>query len=75
MGKPLLIFFVTATLICMSHPHHSRSQRIYRYLKRSNDEPSRFIDECGGMAYEERLRIVGLTMLETRRLRADMVQL
>jgi len=27
----------------------------------------RFIDECGGMEYEERLRIVGLTTLETRR--------
>jgi len=28
----------------------------------------------GGMEYEERLRIVGQTTLETRRLRVDMVE-
>jgi len=35
---------------------------------------TRFIDASCGMAYDERLRIVGLATLETRRLRADMVK-
>jgi len=33
-----------------------------------------FIDECEGMSCDERLRMVGLTTLETRRLRADMIE-
>jgi len=28
----------------------------------------------GGMSYDDRLRMVGLTTLETRRLRADMIE-
>jgi len=33
-----------------------------------------FITECEGMTYEERLRTTGLTTLETRRLKADMLK-
>ena len=32
------------------------------------------MEECKGMEYEERLRVVGLTTFETRRLRADLVE-
>jgi hypothetical protein len=32
------------------------------------------IDECKGMAYEERLRITGFRNLETRRTRVDMIE-
>ena len=32
------------------------------------------IEECKGRAYEERLGITGLTNLETRRTRADMLE-
>jgi len=31
--------------------------------------------QCGGMAYEMRLSIVGLTTLETRRLQAHLVEI
>ena len=33
------------------------------------------IEECKGMGYEERLRVLKLTTLETRRRRADLVEL
>lgn len=43
-------------------------------LERVQRRATRMIDECKGMDYEERLRITGLTTLETRRLRADLVE-
>ena len=32
------------------------------------------MEECHGKSYEERLRIAGLTTLETRRVRADLIE-
>ena len=32
------------------------------------------IMECKGLNYEDRLKVVGLTTLETRRIRADMIE-
>jgi len=42
--------------------------------RKGSTQASRFIDECRGMSYEDRLKMVGLTTLETRRLRADMIE-
>jgi hypothetical protein len=35
---------------------------------------TKMIDECRGKSYNDRLRILGLTTLETRRVRADMLE-
>jgi len=45
-------------------------------LEKVQRRASRFINECGGrpMSYEDRLRTVGLTTLETRRLRVDRIE-
>jgi len=43
-------------------------------LKKIQRRATRFIDECRGMSYEDRLRRVSLSTLETRRLRADMIE-
>jgi len=43
-------------------------------LEKVQRRATRFIEECRGMSYEYRLRTVGLTTLETRRLRADKVE-
>jgi len=43
-------------------------------LEKEQRRATRVINECGAMTYEERLRMTGLTTLETRRLRADMVE-
>ena len=34
----------------------------------------RATEECNGKSYEERLEIVGITTLENRRMRADLVE-
>jgi len=39
-----------------------------------HDRAKIFIDECECMTYEERLRMTGLTTLETRRLSDEMVE-
>jgi len=44
-------------------------------LKKVQRRATRFTDECGGMEYEDRLKTVGLTTLETRRLKADKFEL
>ena len=43
-------------------------------LERVQRKATRNIDECKGMEYEERLRVTGFKTLETRRLRADLVE-
>jgi hypothetical protein len=43
-------------------------------LERVQRRATRMINECKGRTYEERLRITGLTNLETRRTRADMIE-
>ena len=43
-------------------------------LERVQKRATRMIEECKGKGYEERLKIVGLTTLETRRERADMLE-
>jgi len=43
-------------------------------LEKVQRRATRFINECEGMTYEERLRPTGLTILETRRLRADLLE-
>jgi len=42
-------------------------------LEKVQSRATRYINECGGMSYEDRLKSVRLTTLETRRLRAEMV--
>jgi len=43
-------------------------------LERVQRRMTRMIGRCGGLKYEQRLERVGLTTLETRRLRADLVE-
>jgi ribonuclease P/MRP protein subunit RPP40 len=43
-------------------------------LERVQKRATRMIEECKGKVYEERLKIVELTTLETRRVRADLVE-
>jgi len=54
-------------------PHLIKDVQVLEMVQR---RATRFIDECRGMSYEDRLSIVGLTVttLETRRLRADMIE-
>ena len=43
-------------------------------LEEVQKRATRMIEECAGKTYEERLEIVGLTTLECRRLRADLIE-
>jgi hypothetical protein len=43
-------------------------------LEKVQRRATRMIIECRGLSYEERLKILGLTTLETRRIRADMLE-
>ena len=43
-------------------------------LEKVQKRATRMIKECAGKTYEERLQIVGLTTLECRRLRADLIE-
>jgi hypothetical protein len=43
-------------------------------LEKVQRRATRMIEECKGKAYTERLEMVGLTTLETRRLRADLIE-
>ena len=43
-------------------------------LERVQKRATRMVEECKELDYEERLRRLGLTTLETRRLRADLVE-
>src|SRR5258706_15750989 len=43
-------------------------------LEKVQRRATRMIQECKGKTYAERLEIVGLTTLETRRLRADLLE-
>jgi len=52
-------------------PHLIKDVQVLEKVQR---RATRFIDECKGMSYEDRLRRVWLTTLETRRLRADMLE-
>jgi hypothetical protein len=52
-------------------PHLAKDIEI---LERVQRRATRMIEECKGRAYEERLGITGLTNLETRRTRADMLE-
>ena len=53
-------------------PHLQKDKDV---LERVQRRASRMIEECKGMGYEERLRVLKLTTLETRRRRADLVEL
>jgi hypothetical protein len=52
-------------------PHLAKDIEI---LERVQRRATRMIEECKGRSYEERLGITGLTNLETRRTRADMLE-
>jgi len=52
-------------------PHLIKDLQVLEKVQR---RATRFIDECVGMLQKDRLRMVGLTTLETRRLRADMIE-
>ena len=43
-------------------------------LEKVQRRATRMIEECRGLNYEERLKLTRLTTLETRRLRADMIE-
>ena len=43
-------------------------------LERVQKRATRMIEECKGLSYERRLSLVDLTTLETRRLRADLIE-
>jgi len=43
-------------------------------LKKVQRRATRFIDECRGISYEDRLSMVSMTTMETRRFRADMIE-
>jgi hypothetical protein len=43
-------------------------------LERVQRRATRMVDECRGKSYEERLRCMKLTTLETRRIRADLIE-
>ena len=43
-------------------------------LEKVQRRATRMIEECKGKTYAERLELVGLTTLETRRLRADLIE-
>ena len=43
-------------------------------LERVQRRATRMVEECKGKGYEERLRIMNLTTLETRRVRGDLIQ-
>ena len=43
-------------------------------LERVQKRATRMIEECKGMGYEDRLKELKLTTLETRRIRADLLE-
>ena len=43
-------------------------------LEKVQRRATKMIEECRGKSYEERIQILGLTTLETRRVRADMLE-
>ena len=51
-------------------PHLQKDKEAIEKVQR---RATRMILECRGMSYENRLKKVGLTTLETRRQRADML--
>ena len=52
-------------------PHHASDIVM---LERIQKRATRMIEECKGMAYTQRLNMCILTTLETRRLRADLIE-
>ena len=42
-------------------------------IERVQHRATRMIEECKGLSYEERLKVTGLTSLENRRTRGDMI--
>jgi len=43
-------------------------------MERVQHRATKMIEDCKGMCYEERLKVTGLTTLESRRLRGDMIE-
>ena len=52
-------------------PHYQKDIEVLEKVQR---RATRMIVECKGFSYEDRLRMVELTTLETRRLRADLIE-
>jgi ribonuclease P/MRP protein subunit RPP40 len=52
-------------------PHFSKDIEV---LERVQRRATRMMEECRGRPYEERLKLVGLTTLERRRERADLIE-
>lgn len=52
-------------------PHLQKDMEV---LERVQRRATRMIEECRGLEYQDRLRIAGLSTLETRRRRADLVE-
>jgi ribonucleases P/MRP protein subunit RPP40 len=52
-------------------PHLNKDIEV---LERVQRRATKMIIECKGLCYEERLKVVGLTTLETRRRRADLIE-
>ena len=53
------------------NPHFQRDIDV---LERVQRRATRMISECRGLEYSDRLRILRLTTLETRRMRADLLE-
>ena len=53
------------------HPHLQKDIDVLEKVQR---RATKLINECKGLEYEQRLKVTKLTTLETRRIRADLIE-